>query len=259
MLYSQAVRQNPPASPSRYDDSSGHGNGTEVTDDLFQIGYGNMDRHRTGKTARIKEDASREISTGAAQTEPAAILESWVDDHAGYLFRYALPRVRDHHAAEELVQETFLAALKAFESFHSKSSPRTWLVGILRHKIMDLFRKLDRRRETESLDEGDPTIDSWFDSKGGWIKPPAQIKADPAARQERADFWVVFEDCLSTLPEPQAEAFTLRVMDGVHSEEICKVLSISSTNLWVLLHRARARLRACLETKWFDWESGGKP
>jgi RNA polymerase sigma-70 factor (ECF subfamily) len=214
-----------------------------------------MDTHATGKSARTQDGASPGISTGAARSEPGAMIESWVDDHGGYLFRYALPRVRDHHAAEEVVQETFLAALKAWESFHSKSSPRTWLVGILRHKIMDLFRTRNRRGERESLDESDPAIDALFDGKGRWIRQPVQVEIDPAALQERADFWVVFEDCFGTLPELQAEAFSLRVMDDVKSDEICKVLSISSTNLWVLLHRARARLRACLETKWFESDS----
>lgn len=186
-------------------------------------------------------------------------MESWVDDHAGYLFRYALPRVRNHDHAEELVQETFLAALRSFDTFHATSSPRTWLVGILRHKIIDLFRKRDRTKERESLDERDAAIDSWFDGKGRWINAPAHVAFDPATQRDRADFWVVFEECLGTLPELQANAFSLRVMDDVESEEICKVLSISSTNLWVLLHRARARLRACIETKWFDSDSGEKP
>ena len=218
-----------------------------------------MGKQSTGKTAGAKDGASLSISTGSAPSEPAAIIESWVDDHAGYLFRYALPRVRDHHATEEVVQETFLAALKGSESFQSESSPRTWLVGILRHKILDLYRKLDRKREAESLDVSDPTIDSWFDSQGRWINAPEHIEVDPAALEQRADFWVVFENCLSALPAVQANAFTLRVMEDVRSEEVCKVLSISTTNLWVLLHRARARLRACLETNWFDSDSGEKP
>ncbi len=218
-----------------------------------------MGTQPTGKTTGIKDGASPDESMGAAQSAPTEILESWVDEHAGYLFRYALPRVRDHHAAEELVQETFLAAMKTLDSFQSKSSPRTWLVGVLRHKIMDLFRKIDRKRETESLDVSDPAIDSWFDNKGRWIKAPEHIDVDPAALQERADFWVVFEGCLGALPELQADAFSLRIMDDVESKEVCKVLSISSTNLWVLLHRARARLRACLEAKWFDLNCGEKP
>ena len=182
-----------------------------MTEVVCEPGSGSMDTHATGKSAKT-EDAARPTSTGAAQSEPAAMIDSWVDDHAAYLFRYALPRVRDHHAAEELVQETFLAAMKALGSFHSKSSPRTWLVGFLRHKILDLFRKRDRKRETETLDVSAPAIDSWFDSKGRWIKAPEHIEVDPAALEQRADFWVVFENCLSALPAVQANAFTFRVM-----------------------------------------------
>ena len=230
-----------------------------MTEVRCEPGSGSMDTHATGKNAKTEDAASRPTSTGAARSEPATMIDSWVDDHAAYLFRYALPRVRDHHAAEELVQETFLAAMKTLESCHSRASPRTWLVGILRHKILDLFRKHDRKRETESLDASDPAIDSWFDGKGRWIKAPEHIEVDPAALQERADFWLVFEDCLGRLSDLQAEAFSLRAMDDVKPEEVCKVLSISSTNLWVLLHRARARLRACLETTWFNSDSGEKP
>ncbi len=220
-----------------------------------------MGTQPTGRAAEANDGASPDDSTRTASSQPAAILESWVDEHARYLFRYALPRVRDHHAAEELVQETFLAALRALESFDWESSPRTWLVGILRHKIMDLFRTRNRRGDrkaalpSESLDESDPEIDALFDDQGRWIRKPLQVEIDPAALLERADFWAVFEDCLGSLPELQAEVFSLRVMDDVKSNEICKVLSISSTNLWVLLHRARARLRACLETKWFESDS----
>lgn len=213
----------------------------------------------TGKTSAKSDDAAQQLVPSADPPGMSSTLDSWVDEHAQYLFRYALPRVRDHHAAEELVQETFLAACKDREAFHSKSSPRTWLVGILRHKMIDLFRRQDRRRETASLDQTDPTIDAWFDGDGHWINPPAQVTFDPAVVRERADFWMVFEDCLSALPDRQAEAFSLRVMDDIKSEEICKVLSVSTTNLWVLLHRARARLRACLETKWFASNSGEKP
>ncbi len=213
----------------------------------------------TGKAAAQSGDGSSEPVPSANPPEMSSTLDSWVDEHAQSLFHYALPRVRDHHAAEELVQETFLAACKDMGSFQSKSSPRTWLIGILRHKITDLFRKQDRRRETASLDQSDSTIDSWFDGEGKWISPPAPIELDPAVVGERIDFWRVFEDCLSALPVLQADAFSLRVMDDEKTEEICKVLSISSTNLWVLLHRARARLRACLEAKWFDVNSGETP
>lgn len=180
------------------------------------------------------------------------VVEAWVDEHADYLFRYALPRLRDHHATEEVLQETFLAALNAVKGFRGDSSPRTWLVGLLRRKIADHYRKRYREGEGESIDATDPTIDAWFDEKGSWIAWPKRCELDPAVLQERADFWTVLQSCLQALPDRLADAFTLRVVDNRKPDEVCKVLSITPTNLWVALHRARARLRACLEVNWFQ-------
>lgn len=179
------------------------------------------------------------------------VVEAWVDEHADYLFRYALPRLRDRHVTEEVLQETFLAAVKSVDKFRRDSSPRTWLVGLLRRKIADHYRKRYREGESESIDSTDPAIDSWFDEKGAWIVEPKRCEFDPTALQERADFWTVFQSCLQELPDRLAGAFTLRVVDNCESEEVCKVLSMTPTNLWVTLHRARARLRSCLEANWF--------
>ena len=187
-----------------------------------------------------------------------SIIETWVDEHGDYLFGYVLPRVRDRHLAEELVQESFLAALKAVESFRGDSSPRTWLVGLLRRKIADHYRKRGREPKTESIDTADPTIDAWFDEKGSWIKKPSRCEMDPVKLQESTDFWRVFEDCLRALPQRLANVFSLRVIDSLKPDEVRKELSITSTNLWVTLHRARARLRACLETNWFASKTAEK-
>lgn len=183
------------------------------------------------------------------------LVEAWVDEHADYLFRYALPRLPDRHATEDVLQETFLAALKSVNKFRGDSNPRTWLVGLLRRKIADHYRKAYREGQAESLDATDPTIDAWFDKKGSWIALPKRCELDPAELLERADFWTVVQRCLQALPDRLAEAFTLRVVDNQTPDEVCKVLSITPTNLWVALHRARARLRACLEANWFH--SGG--
>lgn len=180
------------------------------------------------------------------------VIEAWVDEHADYLFRYALPRLRDRHVTEDVLQETFLAALNAVKGFRGDSSPRTWLVGLLRRKIADHYRKRYREGEGESIDATDPTIDAWFDEKGAWVAWPKKCELDPAVLQQRADFWTVLQSCLHALPDRLADAFTLRVVDNRKSDEVCKVLSITPTNLWVALHRARARLRACLETNWFE-------
>lgn len=186
------------------------------------------------------------------------LIETWVDEHADYLFGHALTRLRDRHVAEEVHQETFLAALKSVGKFRGDSSPRTWLVGLLRRKIADHYRKRYREGEGKSIDATDLTIDAWFDENGSWIVQPKRCEMDPAELQQRADFRTVLQSCLKSLPDRLAEAFVLRVVDDWKPDEVCKVLSITPTNLWVALHRARARLRACLEANWFESDGPGE-
>jgi len=181
----------------------------------------------------------------------------WLDDHGDYLFKYAVFRLRDDTAAEDAVQETFLGALKAYEKFQGRGSERTWLVGILKHKIIDHFRKAEREAPIgEGGDEG-PEHADFFERSDEWVGhwnadcAPSEWHATPAELIERSDFWKVFSDCLSPLPQRTASAFTLREVDGLKSEEICEILSISVNNLWVMLHRARLHLRNCLEINWF--------
>ena len=181
----------------------------------------------------------------------------WLDEHGDYLFKYASFRLRDDTAAEDAVQETFLAALKAYEKFEGRGSERTWLVGILKHKIIDHFRKLEREAPIgEDVDEGPEHLE-FFERGDQWVghwnadRAPSDWHATPAELIERADFWKIFNDCLSPLPQRTASAFTLREVDGLKSEEICEILSISVNNLWVMLHRARLHLRNCLEVNWF--------
>ena len=200
------------------------------------------------------QSASIAVSGGNGGHNRTATVESWVDEHSNDLYRFACLRVRDSLVAEDLVQETFLAALKAFDSFRGDSSPRTWLIGLLRHKIADHFRSLHRQRKVEDAST-DATIDAWFDHKGAWINKPTSQALDPFLLSQRADFWAVFKKCFHALPDRIGQAFSLRVLDDMKSEEVCKVLSLSSTNLWVMLHRARARLRACLEANWFHREA----
>jgi RNA polymerase sigma-70 factor (ECF subfamily) len=181
----------------------------------------------------------------------------WLDEHGDYLFKYASFRLRDDSAAEDAVQETFLAAIKAYREFEGRASERTWLVGILKHKIIDHFRKADREAPLgEGGDEGPEHLE-FFERTGQWTghwdadRAPSDWHATPAELIERTDFWKVFNDCLTPLPQRTASAFTLREVDGLKSEEICEILAISANNLWVMLHRARLHLRNCLEVNWF--------
>ncbi len=182
--------------------------------------------------------------------------EDWVERHGDTLFRYAILRVRDRSAAEDLVQETFLAALKNRDSFSGDSSEATWLVGILKHKIADHFRRQLREVSTPEGDLDDPVEGELFDAAGRWTIGPADWGGNPAELFRQKEFLDRFTKCLSGLSPNQANAFTLREIEGAASGEVCKILGISETNLWVILHRARTLLRLCLETHWFKEETG---
>lgn len=186
-------------------------------------------------------------------TDPAVVDPSdWVDRYGDYLFRYAILRLRDRSAAEDLVQETFLAALKDRSSFSRKSAEVTWLVGILKHKIADHFR---RQVRDVSLAGGDSPVqpeDDPFNAAGYWATGPAEWGGNPADLFRQKEFLDQFMKCLSGLSPNQANAFTLREIEGADTGEICKVLNVTETNLWVILHRARLLLRRCLETRWFE-------
>lgn len=173
----------------------------------------------------------------------------WVEQHGDFLYRYALVRLGRPETAEDAVQETFVGALRGREQFKGACSERTWLVSILKRKIIDYLRRKGREQPVSNL--GD---DDWegelFDRNGHWKKgPPAWSSPDAAV--ERAEFWSVFSQCLGKLPERLAEAFSLREMDGVENAEVCKALAVSPGNLSVLLHRARLRLWRCLGINWF--------
>ena len=195
-----------------------------------------------------------------AQTQSAAKspdCAAWLDEHGDYLFKYAIFRLRDQTAAEDAVQETFLAALKAYENFQGRGSERTWLTGILKHKITDHFRRVSREAPIgEDVDEASEPTDL-FRTAGQWTghwdpnRAPTDWQTTPFELVERDDFWRVFSDCLSPLPQRTASVFTLREVDGLKSDEICEMLNISTNNLWVMLHRARLHLRNCLEVNWF--------
>ena len=173
----------------------------------------------------------------------------WLSQYGDALYRYALNRLRRPHDAEEAVQETLLAALKARGEFQGRSHPLTWLMGILKRKVVDRLRAAAREaRETDLND-----LDAWFDARGKWRKSPGRWD-DPAAAAERSEFWRVVRRCLARLPARMAEAFTLRTLDDRAPAEVCRELAISPANLWVLLHRARLQLVRCLELHWFDAE-----
>ena len=168
-----------------------------------------------------------------------------IEGERAYLLRYASLQLRDRHAAEDAVQETLVAALAGEAGFAGRSNLRTWLTGILKHKIVDAIRRARR----DSLAEGDD-FDALFDESGHWAEPPAAWP-DPDASLQQKEFFGVLEQCLERLPARTAQAFMMREHLGFETADICKELGISATHCWVLLHRARMALRECLEANWF--------
>ena len=181
--------------------------------------------------------------------------ERWVDDHGDVLYRYALARVREAAVAEDLVQETFVAALKAQDRFTGQSAERTWLTGILKHKLIDYYRKNAREVPFDPLEPLPPALAAQFDANGHWQAAtgfgPQDWGPDAAGAAANQEFWEIVDSCLGKLPPRAAQAFALRELEDLPGEEICQVLQVTATNLWVLLHRARMQLRRCLELNWF--------
>jgi RNA polymerase sigma-70 factor (ECF subfamily) len=172
----------------------------------------------------------------------------WVEAYGDVLYRFARARLPDVETAEDVVQETFLAALEARDTFAGESTEQTWLVGILRRKIVDHYRQAARKRGGERA----AGAVREFDTRGKWISDPQEWQFDPAAIAADREFWQIFEECRSQLPEKLAEAYRLREDAELTTEEICQVLGISASNVWTQLYRARLLLRKCIEGKWFQ-------
>ena len=178
-----------------------------------------------------------------------------IQQYRAYLYRYALLQVRDANRAEDVVQETLLAAIEGGEGYAGRSSVKTWLTGILKHKITDLFRKQSRETPLPAAPEGGDErefADEFFDQADTdhWHEFPPTWQ-DPERSFEQTRFWEVFERCNVQLPPQTARVFAMREIMGMETGEICKELGITSTNCWVILYRARMTLRECLEMAWF--------
>jgi RNA polymerase sigma-70 factor (ECF subfamily) len=171
---------------------------------------------------------------------------SRVERERPYLVRYASLQLRDAQAAEDAVQDTLLAALAGEAGFGERASLRTWLTGILKHKIIDAIRKLSREAPAAGEDE----FEALFDERGHWVEMPAAW-SDPDASLDQKRFFAALELCLSRLPQKTAQSFLMREHMGLETDEICKELAITATHCWVLLYRARMALRECLNKEWF--------
>ncbi len=171
---------------------------------------------------------------------------TWLADHGDYLFRVARRQLHSDALAEDAVQETLLAALSAQHRYAGDASPRTWLTGILKHKIVDQIRRQVREVELPRDEEGEEAVDRLFHQDGHWAEP-VRAWGNPLAETELNQMRRLLDLCADRLKPVMAQVFSLREVAGMETEEICKELNITSTNCWVLLHRARLFMRHCLE------------
>ena len=178
--------------------------------------------------------------------------ESLLNRYQRGVYNIIYQMIKNREETEDLVQETLLAAIRAKESFAGRSTVRTWLFGILKHKIIDHIRKISRERPQEDIESFRNLSGDIFDEQGGWKAGPAEWTTDPALLFQQKEFWEMLQNCLTELPFRLQQAFTLRELDGLRAEEVRKILQVSATNGGVMLHRARMRLRDCLTIKWFD-------
>jgi len=174
------------------------------------------------------------------------------NSHRGYLLRVAVLQLSANDVEEDVVHDTLLAALQGASGFSGRSSLKTWLTGILKHKIVDVIRRKGREPAFASLDEESQLedLDALFDETGHWENPPANW-GNPESALSQQQFMTVMQMCLEKLPPNTARVFMMREVMELESDEICKELAITSTNLWVILYRARIALRQCLEQSWF--------
>jgi RNA polymerase sigma-70 factor (ECF subfamily) len=182
---------------------------------------------------------------------------AWVDEHGDYLLHYAAVRLRDKGVAEDVVQETLLSAIESLNTYHGKASERTWLTSILKHKIVDFYRRSIRETPIGEAECDISAFDSVF-THPQWADHwndamiPADWGSTPETMLQETEFYSTLETCMSKLPKRVAGLFMLREMEGYDTRELCQLLDLSANNLWTMMYRARMSLRKCIELNWFE-------
>ncbi|TWO31784.1 sigma-70 family RNA polymerase sigma factor [Seonamhaeicola sediminis] len=173
----------------------------------------------------------------------------WIDLYSDYLYNYTIARISDREVAQDLVQDTFLAGLKSMKNFKGEASERTWLISILKRKIIDHYRKINSNKGKAEVrinyrDE---------ETEGDWLEERVADPFDKTAEDtmQNSELGDAIYNCLSKLPEKQADVFKMKTIQGIETEVICNELNITASNLWVIIHRARTAMADCLKENWF--------
>ena len=191
------------------------------------------------------------MSNDSQPKVPITPPEQWVDMYGDYLFGFAMSRLRNPEAAQDCVQDTFMAGIKALDRFDGSRDIKFWLRGIMRNKIVDQIRKAVKESKVDIDSEDEAMMESfWFKYSGITTTNPDPWQFNPRKSYDNGEFWQVFETCINDVKDPARQAFILKVLEDQTTEEVCKVMDITPNYLWVLLHRARAQLKTALEAKW---------
>ncbi|MAQ75496.1 MAG: RNA polymerase subunit sigma-70 [Aquimarina sp.] len=174
---------------------------------------------------------------------------TWVDKYSDYLYNYTIVRVNDREIAQDLVQETFFAGLKSIKNFKGEASERTWLISILKRKIIDYYRKINSNKgkaEVRMSYSSEESEGDWLEER---VADPFDINAE--SEIENTELGLAIHNCIDKLPEKQALIFKRKTVEGFETEAICNEFDITASNLWVIIHRARTAMAECLEKNWF--------
>lgn len=181
--------------------------------------------------------------------------EYWVDEYGDLLFRFAMSRTSDSAVSEDLVQDTLLSAFNSLDTFKGEASDKTWLMRILRNKIIDYYRKTRTRQgEDETSMKRETSLSPLFDDSGGWNRDhaPHAWPKEPDEAMEHGQMAAALHQCIGKLSGKGGDAFQMKYIEDLDSADICKVLEITPSNYWVLIHRAKLQLRECLDHNYFD-------
>ncbi len=178
----------------------------------------------------------------------------WVNKYADYLYAYAITRTNDEEQARDLVQETFLAALERIDGFEGRSSEKTWLTSILKYKVIDVYRKKSSAfaKKSDVMMAEQEQQDFFDPDDGHWNVPhrPAAFGIEQSDALENKEFQQILQQCMKKLPSLWLSVFTMKHMDDESTTVICNELKVSSSNFWVIIHRTKLNLRACLQKTW---------
>ncbi len=207
----------------------------------------------TPKNENLKVVPSNSVIFDSNSTKMAThqlFPDTWVDAYADYLFNYAVARVSNAEIAKDLVQETFFAGLKSAKNYKGDAAERTWLIAILKRKVIDHYRKINSKKGKAEVRMN---YSSNNDSEGDWLEEQV---ADPFSTLENSaieneELGFAIQSCIGKLPQKQAQVFKMKTIQGISTEDICNELGINPSNLWVMIHRARTALMGCLNENWF--------